>query len=235
VQIYCDFSGYSDIAIGSAKTMGFNLVLNFNRPYLSSDLRQFWQRWHVSLSSWFRDYVFIPLGGSRKGFIFTSINLLLVFFLSGLWHGAGWNFIIWGILHGLGLIVYNLVSGNKKNEGFSFPGWILTMLFVFFTWTFFRATSFQNAIHVLNIAKNIIHDHSYTQSFSYQNFMYGNTNLAFVGLCIVGMFIFEKYTDPLLLKMNKYKWLDIFFCSIALFLILFFGVMNNQSFIYFQF
>ncbi|MEO6404034.1 MAG: MBOAT family O-acyltransferase [Ferruginibacter sp.] len=235
VQIYCDFSGYSDIAIGSAKTMGFNLMLNFNRPYHSSNLRQFWQRWHISLSSWFRDYVFIPLGGSHKAFIFTAINLLIVFFLSGLWHGAGWNFIVWGLLHGIGLIVYNLISGRNRKDNFSFIGWFVTMLFVFFSWVFFRANSFQNAMLVIDVAKNIVHDQTYIQSFSYQNFMYGNTNLLFVSICIGGMFLFEKYTDPLLLKMNKYKLGDILFCCFTIFLILFFGVMSNQSFIYFQF
>jgi len=121
IQIYCDFSAYTDIAIGSAKTMGYDLMINFNRPYMSKNIREFWQRWHISLASWFRDYVYIPLGGSHRGIEKTIRNIMIVFLLSGLWHGAAWNFIIWGCLHGIALVVYIAViksmfqlNGNKE-------------------------------------------------------------------------------------------------------------------------
>ena len=99
IQIYADFSGYSDIAIGAARCMGIDLSINFNRPYSSKNIREFWKRWHISLSSWFRDYVYIPLGGNRKGLLRKNINLLLTFILSAIWHGAGWTCIVWGFLH----------------------------------------------------------------------------------------------------------------------------------------
>ena len=104
-QIFFDFSGYTDMARGVAKLMGFNLILNFNNPYLATGLGDFWSRWHISLSTWFRDYVYIPLGGNRGGTFVTYRNLFITFFISGIWHGAAWTFVIWGVLHGLGVMI----------------------------------------------------------------------------------------------------------------------------------
>ncbi len=137
LQIYFDFSGYSDMAIGLAETLGFHFKENFNLPYCSSSIREFWRRWHISLSTWFRDYLYIPLGGNRKGTVRTYINLIIVFFATGLWHGAQWNFVIWGLYHGLFLILERVLP-PKKREG-SILSRICTMLIVCIGWVFFRA------------------------------------------------------------------------------------------------
>lgn len=150
-QIYCDFSAYSDIAIGTAKMMGIDLMKNFDRPYTSTSFSEFWKRWHISLSTWFRDYLYIPLGGNRNGWIITYINIFIVFLLSGLWHGASWTFIIWGAIHGIALITENVWQKiiRKSNEEKSNNNIVqlLNMVFVFIVvsiaWVFFRAKNFE--------------------------------------------------------------------------------------------
>ena len=137
LQIYFDFSGYSDMAIGLAEALGFHFRENFDLPYISTSVREFWRRWHISLSTWFRDYLYIPLGGNRKGQIRTYINLIIVFFATGLWHGAQWNFVIWGLYHGFFLILERLLP-SKKDKG-SVIHHIYTMLVVCIGWVFFRA------------------------------------------------------------------------------------------------
>jgi D-alanyl-lipoteichoic acid acyltransferase DltB (MBOAT superfamily) len=157
LQIYCDFSGYTDIAIGSALLLGFQLPENFNRPYLARSLRTFWHRWHISLSSWLRDYLYIPLGGSKDGKWMTYRNLFITMLLGGLWHGASWNFVIWGAVHGAGLAVTRMYQ-RWRNDRFpdfepgriwTFASVLLTFHFVCFAWIFFRARTFQGAIDVL--------------------------------------------------------------------------------------
>ena len=141
-QIYCDFSGYSDIAIGAAKVMNIRLVENFNQPYLAHTISNFWSRWHTSLSSWFRDYLYIPLGGNRKGAFRHKLNVLIVFLVSGLWHGANWTFIVWGLLHGV-LVV--LLTWERRQEGEKRAGLnlafriVLNFVLVTFLWIFFRS------------------------------------------------------------------------------------------------
>jgi D-alanyl-lipoteichoic acid acyltransferase DltB (MBOAT superfamily) len=147
LQIYADFSGYSNMALGSARLFGIKLMVNFRQPYLASSLSDFWRRWHISLSTWFRDYLYIPLGGNRKGILRSSINLLVVFLISGLWHGAGWNFLLWGFLHGLGLVLENRFFPQKSAD-FSFLRWFLTQSWVLFCWVFFRAVSMENAVQM---------------------------------------------------------------------------------------
>ncbi|MEW6087079.1 MAG: MBOAT family O-acyltransferase [bacterium] len=152
LQIYCDFSGYSDIATGIALLMGFKLCVNFNSPYVSSNLTEFWRRWHISLSTWFRDYVYIPLGGNRKGKIRQYLNLFVTMLLAGLWHGAGWKFIIWGGIHGLGLIfnkIFRSIVGIKENKYFKYLSIIFTFNFVCLAWIFFRAKSYPVAIDII--------------------------------------------------------------------------------------
>ncbi|MES2388183.1 MAG: MBOAT family O-acyltransferase [Bacteroidota bacterium] len=157
VEIYCDFSGYSDIALGSAQVMGFRLMENFRRPYFSLSVTEFWSRWHISLSSWFRDYVYIPLGGNRVSVPRYYLNIFIVFMLSGLWHGASWNFVIWGALHGIYRVTgtYTLKTRKALAEAAGltrFPvlhnllnqGW--TFLLVSFGWIFFRAATFADAM-----------------------------------------------------------------------------------------
>lgn len=142
IQIYCDFSGYSDMAIGLAALLGFKLPINFNNPYKSRSITEFWRRWHISLSMWLRDYLYISIGGNRKGKIRTYINLLITMLLGGLWHGAALKFIIWGGIHGLGLAFHKLwlsVVKVKKNMLWSFLSMLLTFHFVAFCWMYFRA------------------------------------------------------------------------------------------------
>lgn len=138
LQIYYDFSGYSDMAIGLGKMFGFNFKENFNHPYISTSIKEFWRRWHISLSSWFKDYLYIPLGGNRKGKIRTYINLLVVFFLTGLWHGASWSFVIWGLFHGLFLIIERF-SIIKINLRYNILSRVYVLMVVIIGWVFFRA------------------------------------------------------------------------------------------------
>jgi len=153
-QIYCDFSGYSDIAIGCARVLGIELMENFRSPYLSHSIREFWSRWHISLSTWFRDYVYIPLGGNRQGVWKQRRNLLLTFLLSGLWHGANWTFVLWGLLHGLLQTVENALKKPFPQLGKQ-HGWkgvleiVGTFLFVCVGWMLFRANTVQDAFYVL--------------------------------------------------------------------------------------
>ena len=159
LQIYCDFSGYSDIAIGSALLLGFNFPDNFRTPYQSKNLQEFWRRWHISLSSWLRDYLYISLGGNRKGAKRTYFNLLMTMVLGGLWHGAGWNFIIWGILHGGALALHRLwhekgshvawYQNIKDTQAWTIASLIFTFHYVCFAWIFFRAPTFGEASRVI--------------------------------------------------------------------------------------
>jgi alginate O-acetyltransferase complex protein AlgI len=152
LQIYCDFSGYSDMAIGTAKMIGYDLPQNFNLPYLSPNITEFWRRWHMTLSSWLRDYVYIPLGGSRRGAARTYVNLMLTMLIGGLWHGASWNFVLWGFLHGFALVVHRFVRERTGGKPV-FPALIgvpLTLLFVMICWVPFRAASFEAGTTMLH-------------------------------------------------------------------------------------
>ena len=161
VQIYCDFSGYTDIAIGCARMMGIHLMQNFNRPYSAKTIKEFWGRWHISLSTWFRDYLYIPLGGSRCAPARRWINVMIVFLVSGLWHGAAWTFVIWGFLHG----TYQIIGGltlkkrqelceklhiNRDSVGFRFYQQAITCVLVTFAWIFFRANSTGDLLTLLS-------------------------------------------------------------------------------------
>jgi D-alanyl-lipoteichoic acid acyltransferase DltB (MBOAT superfamily) len=153
MQIYCDFSGYSDMAIGIALLIGFKFPINFDAPYQSRSVTEFWRRWHISLSTWLRDYLYIPLGGNRKGRIRTYINLMLTMLLGGLWHGAALRFIIWGGLHGLALAVERFIKQNissAPNPLRKVLGGIITFHFVCFCWIFFRAQGLDNVYAVLS-------------------------------------------------------------------------------------
>ncbi len=155
IQIYCDFSGYSDIAIGTARTMGFDLMQNFRQPYFSRSIREFWRRWHISLSTWFRDYVYIPLGGSRVSFSATLRNLMIVFVISGLWHGAAWTFVLWGTIHGfliVGEIVWDRYVRGGQADTRTAPPWlatVFTFVLVCIGWIFFRANNIQDSFYIV--------------------------------------------------------------------------------------
>ena len=154
MQIYCDFSGYSDMAIGLGSIMGFNLGINFDYPYRSLNVTEFWRRWHISLSLWLRDYVYIPLGGNRKGQVRRYINLMVTMLLGGLWHGAAWTFVVWGAGHGIALCVHKIskpwLDRIESTRPTRFASWLLTFCFVAFLWIFFRASSFHVAGQVIS-------------------------------------------------------------------------------------
>jgi alginate O-acetyltransferase complex protein AlgI len=153
VQIYCDFSGYSDMAIGVACMLGYDFCENFRHPYIATNITDFWRRWHISLSTWLRDYLYIPLGGNRKGATRTYINLFLTMLLGGLWHGAAWTFVVWGAIHGSALAAHKYLAPRLKidprrrflNAAMRFAGWATTMLIVVVAWVPFRAADFNQA------------------------------------------------------------------------------------------
>ena len=148
-QIYFDFSGYSDMAIGLGRMFGFDILENFNFPYISQSIQEFWRRWHISLSSWFRDYVYIPLGGNRKGGYKTYFNLSIVFLLTGIWHGATWSFVLWGLFHGLFLIIEKLGFGKILKKLPQIVRWAYTILIVMLGWVLFRIEEINDAINYI--------------------------------------------------------------------------------------
>ena len=152
IQIYCDFSGYTDIARGAARMMGIRLMENFRHPYRAVSIQDFWRRWHISLTRWFTDYVYIPLGGNRKGFVKQCRNILIVFLLSGFWHGASWNFVVWGMIHGIYMTAALVMTRIRKGKRTLLPpvaGWVVTLLLVNVAWVFFRAPSLAGAWQIL--------------------------------------------------------------------------------------
>ena len=170
LQIYFDFSGYSDMAIGIGRMLGFRFLENFQWPYISKSIQEFWRRWHISLSSWFRDYLYIPLGGNRKGSIRTYVNLFIVFLATGFWHGAAWNFIVWGLYHGLFLIIERLGFGKRLNK---LPGAIshfYLILVVMIGWVFFRAENLSHAITYIGYMFGIDNGENTDLYFSLSNY-----------------------------------------------------------------
>ena len=169
VQIYFDFSGYSDLAIGVAALMGYELKDNFKFPYQSLNLTEFWHRWHIALSTWFRDYLYIPLGGNRKGELRTYLNSFLAMIVAGLWHGASWMFIVWGVLHGIGLVIHKFcrnngldkIPDNKYTKGIS---WFITFSYVSLAWIFFRAADMTTATTLID---NILHTISLADAYTF--------------------------------------------------------------------
>lgn len=169
IQIYCDFSGYSDIAIGTAKLLDIELMTNFKSPYFSASIKEFWSRWHISLSTWFRDYVYIPLGGNRCSKSRYILNLLITFLVSGLWHGANWTFVIWGGIHGIAQVFENLLSERLTKIRENRFGHVACALAVFifcnFAWVFFRAETFADAFFVIsNAFSGMTHVRAYLSS-----------------------------------------------------------------------
>ncbi|MGB2274025.1 MAG: MBOAT family O-acyltransferase, partial [Flavicella sp.] len=165
LQIYCDFSGYSDMAIGIALLLGFRLPDNFKHPYMATSITEFWRRWHISLSFWLRDYLYISLGGNRKGVIKTYRNLMLTMLLGGLWHGAHWKFVLWGALHGTALCLEKFFMkyvSYQKNLLTKSISWVLTFHCIAFAWIFFRVDSYTKAIEIL---KNIANNTNFSQGF----------------------------------------------------------------------
>ena len=253
VQIYCDFGGYSTIAVGAASVMGFTLTENFRQPYLAANVKEFWRRWHISLTGWFRDYVYIPLGGNRKGKIRSSFNMFFVFLLRGLWHGAMWNYVIWGGINGIWLVISDLLKPVREKLGKAFSwkkdalsnrilGIITTFLLVDFSWVFFRAQGtdkaleiFRQIVNVRNIG--IFTDGSlYTLGLDQRNFWF---MLISIGILLFVDILHENniHVREWLEKQNL--WFRIVFPVLLIEAILVFGIWGTEydaaAFIYFRF
>jgi len=242
-QIYCDFSGYSDIAIGMARVIGFRLMKNFDTPYFSKSISEFWTRWHISLSTWFRDYVYIPLGGSRVVKWRWYYNLMITFLLSGLWHGANWTFVIWGGLNGLYLVIEVSTSRFRK-KATDFVGLnrfplildglrvIKTVLLISLAWVFFRANTASDAFLILSkiFKANIFHPAFSTFIDPYSLFLC----LIFIFLLEIAQLYHKKYN---LAKVLSEKPIIYRFAVYTIFLVIIlnFGIFSSKGFIYFQF
>lgn len=240
IQIYGDFSGYSDMAIGLSRMLGFNLKENFNSPYLSISIKDFWSRWHISLSTWFKDYVYIPLGGSRVGQLRKYLNLLITFMVSGLWHGANYTFIIWGALHGFFQIIEDLLS--KKFNIALIPKvirWLFTMFVVSFAWIFFRANSLS---HALGIIKSIA-VFTLPTNFGWLSNMLDSVGLyrfnAVVLIIAISLLFYVEWSNkqgtPYFYLENRIKRISLLWGVGLMLVILLFGAFSNPSFIYFNF
>lgn len=235
IQIYCDFSGYSDIAIGITNLLGIHSKKNFNYPYLSGSVKEFWRNWHISLSSWLKDYIYIPLGGNRVSKIRKTRNILLTFLVSGLWHGANWTFVFWGGLHGIA----NVFSKGKqmREEGFWRPiKVIVTFIFVTFAWIFFRADTIRKAfLYIKYMFVNLKISGDAIQAailpFTFDNtcIAYFLTVIFFISALFVKEFV-EKYKPEKAKESWKQAWLV--FLSISTIL---FGVFGTSGFLYANF
>lgn len=243
-QIYCDFSGYSDIARGLAKMLGFELMTNFNLPYAAVNLRDFWRRWHISLSSWLRDYLYVSLGGNRRGPGRTLVNLCVTMLLGGLWHGAAWNFVLWGAWHGAGLAAHRiwtqarsrLVPDSHESEdsnGNSIQSlcrrilaWAATMAFVFYGWLLFRADSFAHVME-LNYALVNLSLPSWAGSYC--------LNLIVFVLPLIAVQIWQMRTDCLLAPMRLSRWNRALLLGVLIIGTVFSWEKDKVPFIYFQF
>ena len=236
IQIYCDFSGYSDMAIGSARMMGFKFMENFQMPYSATSITEFWQRWHISLSSWFRDYLYIPLGGNRKGIGRTYVNLLVTMLLCGLWHGASWNFVFWGGLHGSALAIHR--AWKTWNPLASFEGntvfkvmWTLfsrglTLFVVLVGWVFFRAQSWTSACDYLK--------HMITWSHEGTRLISPQILPSLLAVVVVHLFVNKDRHWALELPDRSVPVRIVGYAVLALLLVCL-GATDSAPFIYFQF
>lgn len=242
-QIYCDFSGYSDIAIGVARIMGFDLMENFRQPYFATSVRDFWRRWHISLSTWFRDYLYIPLGGNKVSFRRNLLNLMIVFMVSGLWHGANWTFFIWGTLHGFYIVVETLISrvigGNRSYGIHVWIQRIVTFIFVVFAWIFFRSNSLNDALYIVS---NLF-DFSDGRTKLFQPLFDSVFDMRVEFLISWGLIVILMVADWLNMRMfiqeiltrsTILRWLLYYVAVIAIYVTLL-SNHTEQQFIYFQF
>lgn len=237
-QIYGDFAGYSNIARGSAQMLGFHFMVNFRQPYLATSLQDFWRRWHISLSSWLRDYLYIPLGGSRDGALRTNRNILLTMVLGGLWHGANWTFLIWGAIHGIGQCIARILSGSGRAAKFAkspaqtlvtWHLWVKRICIfhvVCFSWVFFRATSVGGAFRFLGGLRALKWAPEY------------GTALIFLAMFTIPMFAIDLINERRSEEYLAYgasPYLQVGFAGLIAALTLLFSGNSANAFIYFQF
>ncbi len=240
IQIYADFSGYSDIAIGIAIILGFSIPINFNKPYFAISPSDFWRRWHISLSSWLRDYLYIPLGGNRKSESRTYFNLFTVMFLGGLWHGASWNFVIWGMLHGAYLAIHKLILHKfpflnncaffKTKIGIIISI-IITQYFIFLAWIPFRAHNLEDILY--SMQKYIIFDFDFSNALDFV--LLHKFALSFVlGFVILHFISFKKQNIVKIISNFRLRYWILFLTTIMLLIFLFYGG-EQINFVYFRF
>ena len=247
-QIYCDFSGYSDIAIGAARVMGFDLMENFRTPYIAQSISEFWRRWHISLSTWFRDYLYIPLGGNRKGEVRQYLNMMIVFLASGLWHGPNWTYVIWGGLNGLYQILAvlrdkllarlgfsrtppkSVTSPVNGSEGRHSPiraavNTLITFVLIMLTWVFFRARNLSDAFLILKrIGTVSVSDHLDSSM---------NSTEMWVSVFLILFLMVKEYFYLTIPTRNTVRFAVLF--VLITFVTYLFGVFSSNQFIYFQF
>ena len=235
MQIYCDFSGYSDMAIGIALIMGFKLARNFNFPYKARNLTDFWRRWHISLSTWLRDYIYIPLGGNRHGTARTYANNFITMLVGGLWHGAAWKFVFWGAMHGAGLAVHKAskpwLGRYSDTWGIKILSWSVTFAFVALLWVFFRANSWSDSVEIIrSVGRNF--SPAYIPAFASARMLW----LILMIVIVVAHCLPSRFWDRAAARFVLSPWV----VKLLLFIILIQCVLELQSeavapFIYFQF
>lgn len=240
IQIYCDFSGYSDVARGTARIIGFDLMINFRQPYFATSLTEFWHRWHISLSTWFRDYLFIPLGGSRGSERKIARNLIIVFVASGIWHGAAWTFFAWGALHGVCLVVERTAARFARPEAWlgesarRLLGWVWMMTVVLVGWIFFRSTSVSSAIGALR-SMGDLGEVSY---FTFKMLGLASVELMMIAISLVVLVVVDfhlAFRPQRLKELGRMRWLSMSAGVALAYYILLFGIFGHAEFIYFQF
>lgn len=230
-QIYCDFSGYSDMARGSARWLGYELMLNFKLPYFAISPSDFWRRWHISLSGWLRDYLYIPLGGNRFGSWMTARNLMLTMLLGGLWHGANWTYVLWGLFHGAILVAYRMLVGDRFQPKLMSLTWLVATIAMFhltcFGWLLFRAEDFT---HVTQLVSALIGPWEFSQANAQHAWM-----LILLGLPLIAWQFLQELTGELELAEKLSPVTRLLVYAVMLFGIIALGEFGGQEFIYFQF
>lgn len=241
LQLYFDFSGYTDMAIGAALLFNIRLPVNFNSPYKATNIQDFWRRWHITLSRFLKEYIYVPLGGNRKGNFRTYNNLMVTFLIGGLWHGAGWTFVFWGFLHGIALVIHRIwnSSGFRLNSVF---GWIVTFNFVNVAWVFFRAKEWESAMKVLAgmfglsgaVLPEVLSD-SLKESGEFLKAIEGDL-FTFIWLVFgfIIVLIFNN-TSAMSIKSEYKKYTPIYYSILFMFCILWMSISNYSEFIYFNF
>jgi D-alanyl-lipoteichoic acid acyltransferase DltB (MBOAT superfamily) len=244
-QLYFDFSGYTDMAIGCALLFNIRLPINFNSPYKATDIRDFWRRWHITLSRFLRDYIYIPLGGNRLGSLVLYRNLMVTFFIGGVWHGAGWTFIAWGALHGVAMVLHALWSsaGMMMNR---FVAWFVTFNFINISWVFFRAKDFDSVKKVLGgmVTGELVLDYHFRENLEFlhnENIVYGawlqnihaeNKVVLYLVFALVAVTLW-KNSNALAKDARYSKWLA--FGASLLFLSALLNMNTVSEFLYFNF
>ncbi len=255
LQIYCDFSGYSDIAIGVARIMGFDLMVNFRQPYLATSLTTFWRRWHISLSTWFRDYLYLPLGGNRTSTLVWTRNILIVFAVSGIWHGANWTFLVWGLLHGTALITEELVSRRRTNRNnvllsnsqlvaeYALPakkpvrfilGLTYTLSFTIVGWVFFRANKISDALKILGSWTHL----SLPNYGTFKILGLPSVELFMLAIHVIVLIIVDcllAYSPQKLSASRRSSFISVGAAVVLFYDIFLFGAFGRTDFVYFQF